>query len=155
MYGGVPAWIDQEDAHVTATIRQHGWLISYIHDCENPDAPAFAYTVGLFGLHHPELLLFDVDPDTASLVLNALGGRIRRGGDLVPGRVVTVRGWSHRIVPEEVPNPDEIVFEANRFYQRAVAVLQLTYDDRCGRFPWEPGYDSPHIQPRPGGFAAF
>jgi Domain of unknown function (DUF4262) len=48
--------------------------------------------------------------------------------------------------------------EANRFYLRpdeaSVPVLQLTYDDRPGRFPWEPGYAVPDMQPRPGTFRA-
>jgi hypothetical protein len=147
--------MDQDDAHVAHTIRQHGWLVSYIYDCENPDAPTFAYTVGLFGLHHPELLIFDVDPDTATLVLNVLGDRVRSGRDLVPGRLLTIKGWAHRIVPEELPNPDDILFEANRFYGRPVPALQLTYDDRKGRFPWHPRHDSSHAQPRPGSFTAY
>jgi hypothetical protein len=33
-------------------------------------------------------------------------------------------------------------------------VLQLTYDDLQGRFPWEPGYAAPYLQPRPGTFGA-
>jgi hypothetical protein len=67
--------------------------------------------------------------------------------------------WSHRVTVEEVPNPGEIVFGANRFYQRpdeaSVPVLQLTYDDLGGRFPWQDGYANPDwIQPRPGEFRA-
>jgi len=34
-------------------------------------------------------------------------------------------------------------------------LLQLSYDDRKGRFPWHPNYDSPHVQPRPGTFRAY
>ena len=41
-----------------------------------------------------------------------------------------------------MPNPGEIVLGANRHYDRppfmSVPVLQLSYDDRSGRFPWEP-----------------
>ena len=63
-----------------------------------------------------------------------------------------------RIVPEEVPNPGDIVLWANDFYQRpaghSVPVLQLTYDDSQGLFPWDEGYATPELQPRPGSFAA-
>jgi hypothetical protein len=66
--------------------------------------------------------------------------------------------WPHQISPEPVPNPGEIVFEANRYYQRpadvSVSVLQLSYDDTEGRFPWEKGYAAPEMQPRPGTFKA-
>ena len=63
------AWIDQEDARLAATVRRHGWMIRYIGgdecsrpgcDCPKSDGPPFAYTVGLFGLAHPELLIFFV-----------------------------------------------------------------------------------------------
>jgi hypothetical protein len=61
-------------------------------------------------------------------------------------------------VVEEVPNPGEIVFTANRHYQRppefSVSVFQLSYDDTSGRFPWEPDYAAPEMQPRPGTFRA-
>ncbi len=73
----------------------------------------------------------------------------------MPGQLVTFDRWPHRIVCEEVPNPGEIVFAANRHYQRpseaSVPVLQLTYDDKNGRFPWDAGYaNAPEIQSRPG-----
>ena len=42
------------------------------------EGPAFAYTVGLFGLGHPELLIFGVYPEDALAVLNDLH---RRGMD--------------------------------------------------------------------------
>ncbi|GEP46529.1 hypothetical protein FVP74_05180 [Microbacterium saccharophilum] len=53
----------------------------------------------------------------------------------------------------------QYAFAANRFDQRpdefSVPLLQLTYDDRDGRFPDEDGYaDASWIQPRPGEFSA-
>lgn len=150
------AWLDQEDAHTAAVIRRHGWYINYVFGDE--DTPPFAYTVGLFGLHHPELLIFGVSPETAAGVINTLGDRIRAGEDLLPGVVITFDEWAHRVIPEPVPNPGEIVFAANRYYERpaehSVPVLQLSYDDKAGRFPWEPGYAAPAMQPRPGTFRA-
>lgn len=142
------AWLDQEDARVAACIREHGVYIQFIGGgCGSPccagadddDGPDFAYTVGLFGLGHPELLIFGAGPHTAAAVLNELTDRVRGGADLVPGEMITFAQWPHRIVPESVPNPGEIVFTANRHYQRpdefSVPVLQLSYDDHLGRFP--------------------
>lgn len=162
------AWLDQEDARITSVIRQHGWAIEYIGGgcCAAPgcdggadDGPPFAYTVGLFGLGHPELLVFGLEPDPTARLLNALGNRIRNDDTMVPGQMITfAEKWSHRVIPEEVPNPGEIVFTANRFYQRpaefSVPVLQLSYDDSSGRFPWEDGNSDPGLQPRPGTFRA-
>ncbi|MEE8407359.1 MAG: DUF4262 domain-containing protein [Acidimicrobiia bacterium] len=161
------AWLDQEDANVAEKIRRYGWFIQYVGgsscsrpecECSQSDDPAFAYTVGLFGLAHPELLIFGVGPNTAAGVINTLGSRVRDGEALLPGQLVTFDEWPHQIIPEPVPNPGEIVFEANRYYQRpadvSVPVLQLSYDDTEGRFPWEEGYAAPEMQPRPGTFKA-
>jgi Domain of unknown function (DUF4262) len=161
------AWRDQHDAKVTADIRRHGWHITYVGggscgcpECEggSSDQPPFAYTVGLFGLGHPELLIFGVGPTLAANILNGLGTEILSGAPIMPGQLLGFEEWAHRVVPEEVPNPGDIVFEANRFYRRppdhSVPVLQLTYDDDEGRFPWDDGYASPGQQPRPGTFSA-
>lgn len=168
MDAATQAWLDQEDARVADVIRRHGWYIQYVGGgmCSRPgcdggddEGPAFAYTVGLFGLGHPELLIFGVYPEDALAVLNDLGEQVMAGANLLPGQLLTFDQWPHRVVPEEVPNPGDIVFTANRFYQRpdeaSVPVLQLSYDDDAGRFPWEEGYSEPERQPRPGTFSAW
>jgi hypothetical protein len=120
--------------------------------------PAFAYTIGLFGLRHPELLVFGLPTSTTAHVLNSVGDRIAAGDSLVPGQMIELEGWDRRIVAEAVPNPGDILLGANRYYDRpshaSVPALQLTYQDAAGRFPWDEGWASPHLQPRPGDFAA-
>lgn len=161
------AWHDQDEAHTVAVVRRHGWMIQYVGGgtCSRPgcdgghsSGPPFAYTIGLWGLAHPELLIFGVSPETAVGVLNDLGERIRTGETLLPGQLVEFDEWPHRIIPETVPNPGDIVFSANRFYRRpdelSVPVLQLSYDDIGGGFPSEAGYSDPEMQPRPGTFRA-
>ncbi|MGH8952310.1 MAG: DUF4262 domain-containing protein [Acidimicrobiia bacterium] len=168
MEASTQAWIDQQEAHLKTMIRRHGWFIQYIGgggcsrpgcECENsPDQPPFAYTTGLFGMGHPELLIFGVTPEIAVGVLNTVGEQIRQGADLLPGQMLTFEEWPHRIIPEVVPNPGDIVLLSNDFYgrtsERSVPVLQLSYDDIEGRFPWEDGYAAPDMQPRPGTFTA-
>lgn len=167
MSANIEAWLDQEDARIASVIRRHGWAIEYIGggccsfpgcDGGEPDEAPFAYTVGLFGLAHPELLVFGLDMDTTSNVLNGFGDQVMADVSLVPGQPLEVPGWTHKVIPEEVPNPGEIVFSANRFYQRpaefSVPVLQLSYDDDAGRFPWERDFAHPERQPRPGTFRA-
>jgi Domain of unknown function (DUF4262) len=107
--------------------------------CDGGDltGPPFGCTVGLFGLGHPELLIIGAPKDTTFGVLDDLGNRIRSGQDLVPGQLLTFEKWPQRIDVEAVPNPGEIVFAANRHYQRpdeaSVPVYQLSYDDRAGQ----------------------
>lgn len=162
------AFVDQHDAQIVDVIRRYGWFIQYVgpgvayapgcqRGAESAEPP-FAYTVGLFGLGHPELLVLGISPRDTAAILNDLGVRIKAGATLLPGELVTFDQWPHRIIPETVPNPGEIVLESNRFYHRpdqhSVPVLQLSYDDIEGRFPWEDGYAAPWAQPRPGTFKA-
>ena len=153
------SWLDQEDARTASTIRRYGWAIEYVMGEPEEHRCSIAYTVGLFGLGHPELVVLGVDPHTAAGLLNDVGNRIRNGRDLVPGELLAFDDWPHRVTVEGVPNPAEILFAANRWAQRpdeaSVPAFQLTYDDLAGRFPWETGYANENwIQPRPGAYRA-
>ena len=120
--------------------------------------PPFAYTVGLFGLNHPELVTVGLSIETSAGVLNQVARRVMDGQNLIPGTLLSFEEWPHSMVPEVLPNPGEILFTANRFYRRpeeaSVPALQLSYDDKAGRFPWEEGYAAPDRQPRPGRWSA-
>ncbi|GAA1831948.1 DUF4262 domain-containing protein [Luedemannella flava] len=149
------------DARVTAVVRRYGWFVQYVLGdtcssttcgCSRTGVPAYAYSIGLFGLGHPELVVFGLPPDTAGGVINALGRRVRAGGILIPGEVLTFDEWAHRVRPEALPDAGELALGAHRYYRREVPLLQLSYDDRAGRFPWEPDHAAPHLQPRPGTF---
>ena len=153
------SWLDQEDSRTKTTVRRHGWAIEYVMGEPAERQCSIAYTIGLFGLGHPELVVVGVDPATAHGLLNDVGSRVRNGHDLVPGELLAFDDWPHRITVEVVPNPAQILFAANRWAQRpdeaSVPAFQLTYDDRGGRFPWDPGYaNEDWIQPRPGAYRA-
>lgn len=153
------AWLDQEDEHVAQIIRKHGWFIQFVSGETIEPPPTFAYTVGLFGLGHPELVVTGVSFETASWLLNHLGSRIRAGENLLPGSLLSFGDSPRRVLVEKLPNPGEILLSANRHYQRpaeaSVPAYQVTYDDKQGRFPSDPGFaDEPDLQPRPGTWRA-
>lgn len=153
------AWLDQHAQLIAEHIRLHGVHISYVIGEAQSRRTSIAYTVGLFGIGHPELLAVGLEPDDAMSLLNHVAARVRGGGQLVVGELLSFDRWAHRVVVEQSPNPGEIVFTANSHYRRpdvaSVEVYQLTYDDLAGRFPWEDGYAVPAwIQPRPGTFRA-
>lgn len=146
------AWLDQADATMTQIVRRHGWAVQAVsgHGTE----PSFAYTVGLFGLNHPELIVFGLDYSSATGLLNYLGARVHDGGEILPGEVIPWEGTDTRVRVDQLPNPAQLLFAANRYYKRpdeaSVPALQLTWDVR-GAFPGEPGYSEPvWLQPRPG-----
>ncbi|PFG30181.1 DUF4262 domain-containing protein [Paramicrobacterium agarici] len=146
------AWLDQEDRHVALTIRKYGCLVQYVSTPAK--TPSFGYTVGLFGLGHPELIVFGMTRNAAAYTLNWFFDRIRDGEDLMPGQVLRPDDKAPRFLVEKFPNPAEYLFSANRHYDRpdflSVPAYQLTWDDN-GAFPGEDGYTKPAwLQPRPG-----
>lgn len=150
------AWLDQEDAHLAVTIRAHRWAVQYVWDGDEPAEPPFGYTVGLFGLGHPELAVVGMSAANTHGVLNEAAEMVAAGRNLVPGELLAWEVWPGlRIVVEELPNPGEIVLGANRFYERpaefSVRAFQLTWAHPGHVFPWEDGEScGPAVQPRPG-----
>jgi hypothetical protein len=152
------AWLDQEDSRLAETIRTYRVAVQYVMRGEESDQPPFGYTVGLFGVGHPELVVVGVDSGNACAMLNAAADLVLDGRDLVPGELVEFDG-GRRLVVETLPNPDEVLFSANRFYRRpdefSVPGYQLAWTHADGSFPWEPGYPCPpDCQPRPGTWRA-
>lgn len=150
------AWLDQEDRYVTETIRKHGCYLQYVAG-EGTD-PSFAYTVGLFGIGHPELIVFSMGMSGAATTLNHFFDQVREGNDLTPGQVLSPDGANVKFWVEDFPEPGATLFAANRHYQRpreaSVPAYQLTWS-ADGFFPGEPGYPlDPAVQPRPGTFRA-
>lgn len=146
------AWSEHVDRRVTELIRRHGFFIQAVHG--DVDNPPFAYTVGLFGIGHPELIVFGLDHGSAGRTLNWFFAHIRGGEDLTPGQVVQAPNGGPRFLVEAFPDPGAALCAANRHYQRtraeSVPAYQLTWDVG-GAFPWDPGYPYPQaLQPRPG-----
>ena len=152
------AWLDQEDSRLAQTIRAHRIAVQYVMRGEEADEPPFGYTVGLFGVGHPELVVVGVDRDTACAMLNTVAGLVLAGRDLVPGELL-VLDRDRRLAVETLPNPADVLFSANRSYQRpdefSVPAYQLTWPHDGDVFPWDPGYPCPReCQPRPGTWRA-
>jgi hypothetical protein len=153
------AWLDQEDERLAQVIRIHRFAVQYVHPGAEPGEPGFGYTVGLFGLGHPELVVVGLDHERAHAVLTRMTRLVLGGRNLVPGETFADDDGRDVLVVEALPNPGDILFTANRFYQRpdefSVPALQLTWSDDRGAFPWDPGFGSDvDRQPRPGTWRA-
>ncbi|MDK3258242.1 DUF4262 domain-containing protein [Blastococcus capsensis] len=154
------AWLDQEDSRLAQTIRAYRVAVQYVMRGEESDEPPFGYTVGLFGVGHPELVVVGVGHETACGMLNTVAGLVLDGRDLLPGEVIGQDDHRGRMLTVELlPNAAEVLFSANRFYQRpdefSVPAYQLTWAHTGGLFPWDAGYPCPpECQPRPGTWRA-
>ena len=149
------AWLDQEDARLAQVIRRHRFAVQYVWSGDRPDEPGFGYTVGLFGLGHPELVVVGLDHRLSHGLLNKIAQLVVDGRNLVPGEVMTDDAGQDILSVEVLPNPGEVLFSANRFYERpdeySVPAFQLTWADPAGRFPWDPECEAGAArQPRPG-----
>ena len=153
------AWLDQEDTRLAQTVRSHRVAVQYVLRGQGSDEPPFAYTVGLFGVGHPELVAVGLDHETACGLLDKVADMVFEGRDLVPGEVITDDDGVDVLTVEVLPNPAEVLFSANRFYRRpdefSVPAYQLTWALEGGVFPWDPRYPcEPECQPRPGTWRA-
>lgn len=153
--GDVEGYRQQQLARMEESIRRFGVSLQFVLAEPDRRSPAFGYTIGLTEVDHPELLLFCGDPPSAAAVLNDLADQVIHGRCLTPGELVESGTWRHRMLVEEVPNPEDIALAATRYYRRPVRLLQLTADCVHGLLPGEDGYCRPAWrQPRPGEFSA-
>ena len=133
------AWLDQEDARLVQMIRAHRWAVQYVGSGDDPGEPSFGYTIGLFGLGHPELVVVGTGCDSTHGMLNRVASMVADGRDLVVGEMLQWPDWAGRLVVEHLPNPGEVVLGANRFYERpaeySVPAYQLTWNHADGLFP--------------------
>lgn len=178
------AYFDQFRAQTTVAIRRWGCMVQYVSneiECSccaaegldraarrarrgdrrrgGPPMPPFAYTIGLHGVGHPELLVFGLGFEPAKVLLTRLAHEVRdHGVQLVEGEVIARdRALDRPLLVEGLPNPGEILVQANSYYRRpsegSVDALQLSWCDPLGRWPGDPACLAPAAtQPRPGTF---
>lgn len=128
-------------------IGRFGWAVVHVlpGDDDPPGTVPFAYTVGLTGYGFPELTIAGLPTEIGHVLLNEVAGRVRDEG-LLLGHGQRLRGLIDgqpvRIVAGD---PTEVLFPGAalmRYGDDRVSLLQITWPDPGGRFPWESGYDA-------------
>ncbi len=137
---------------VRAFIDKGEWLVVSVEEW-----PWLTYTVGLWSQGHPELCIFGLEPVQGQRLLNAVGEQVVAGHRIDDEDQVLL--CEYPLVAFRIPNPGQVVLQANRFYRRnernSVPALQLVYPDLHGVWPWEPDcHLFPGSQPMPGEFDA-
>ncbi|MEO8519339.1 MAG: DUF4262 domain-containing protein [Dermatophilaceae bacterium] len=121
------------------------------------DTPAFAYTVGLAKLDHPELIVFGLSPESAQSVLNSMGLQVvAKTRHWEPGRTDDVFDEDVPALLLEVRDSADYLLAANSMFaipgQGPLPALQVLYPDAAGLWPWQEGSmvaDAPVLGPVP------
>lgn len=129
-------------------VRQHGVAIQFVGAGEAKSS--FGYTVGLFLVSHPELILFGLPSDLTKRLLNDLAFSVLRGGmGYAEGDRVhqLLQGYAVRLGP--VSDPDQhlgVAFATARLRglpATDVRALQVHLPDPSGSFMGDEGFTGP------------
>lgn len=132
---------------IADNIERVGWHVTAVFPTDDGNLKFyFAYTVGLWTIGHPELIVFGLQPETAHAIFATAYERISQGnhfhdGDLVTDLVQNGFPIYFRTVPND--DPDYPLGTATDYYgHRNYKVLQLVLSDTQKRLPWEPNYET-------------
>ncbi len=131
--------LDASDLRLMADVAQSGFHVVQV--AADADAPAHAYTVGLFrSWDHPEAAVFGLPPEVLAAAAARRAERIRTGErfehgdvaeDILEDRAVAFR----RIVPRHYTAflPQAVWYHGGARFP----ALQAVWADPEGRFPWD------------------
>ena len=141
-----------EDDEIERSVQTHGWHAVNISDHE----PPFVYTIGLMP-HHPELIIFGLDPETANGILNVIVHETKQGRSF--DKSVTyenvLESGNIAIRPVHVTQHPLFLGYAMAYCRRlgrpgSLKAMQVFWPDTNGKFPFDAGceLDVYHSQPR-------
>lgn len=144
-YGCVP--LEAFYRGVRADIDDIGWSVVAVYG--SPEAPPWAYTVGLLeGFDHPELTVIGLEPHDAHGLLNHFGFSVRDGERLVAdletrheihGRVVKLAPVHRSHWKGSRFNQWHGFYEEEGWGPPDPVAIQVLWAAAAGRFPGDPG----------------
>jgi hypothetical protein len=128
---------------VREKVDEHGWFVMQVMAGEEPDEPAFAYTIGLHSSYgHPELIIVGLRIDLMLALLNVCGNRIKAGERLPVDepfdRVLDGYPVCLRTVFTAESRREHVGYATWFHGGDDFRLLQLVWPDKQGRFPGEP-----------------
>jgi Domain of unknown function (DUF4262) len=132
--------------HQDDLIARYGWAVTAVLPTPTDPCTPFAYTVGLTERAQPELVIAGLDPLIAQALLNDLAQRvIDHSAQLTHGQRLTdlIAGYDAALVDGPITQDLYPGTAIGRYGADRVALRQIVWPDRDGRFPWDPGYAYP------------
>jgi Domain of unknown function (DUF4262)/Domain of unknown function (DUF4265) len=133
---------------VFTSVERYGWHLQMV--VGDPLHPPWTYTIGLFtSFGHPELAMFGIGGNQATLLLNLMAERVQRGDRFVPGATDDGVLTEHQVRIAAVrPEWYAPYFGmAIDWYLDEFPILQVVLPDRHGRFPDDPASEFHRTQP--------
>ncbi len=130
------------------------------HNCHlmgvYPDAPStepsFVYSIGLwYNFQHPEIICLGLSPQVGGLLINSYAARVAAGevvpvGEAISGELADDYLLQFRQCGE-IAQRDYTCWASWFNGTRQYPVLQLIWQDKAHRWPWEPGFHPAAAQP--------
>jgi hypothetical protein len=134
---------------VRGLIAEHGVAIQGVFPAEDDPGVCFAYTVGLTGRHHPELMITGNVPfEVSQGILNdvardVIAGTLRVApGDRLGGYLEGDLPPLVAAGPVAAHGDVGRIGIARRIYGPVARAVQLVWPDRAGLYPWDLDYDA-------------
>lgn len=131
---------DDYERKLLDDVRDHGWHLLMVEADAN--CPGFVYSVGLYQtLHHPEVILFGLNPTKMmGVIINDIGRLIREGrrfeNECESDELLEGYSCTFRTVPVAV-YPDYLGFAMWYYRPASFPAVQCFWPDRNGRYPWQ------------------
>jgi len=142
-YSGLSA----PDIKVLEDIRKHSWHVIGVFPSQGEAGPGWAFSIGLFhSFAHPEVVVFGLDFNNCTKIVNEIGLQIRRGKRFhARQEYAEILNDPYRCSFRDVQRQHYRTYlgYALWFYQSdPFPVAQCFWPDKAGNLPWEAGCNS-------------
>jgi hypothetical protein len=142
-------------AQITTNIAKYGFQMVGVFGTPDDPGPSFTYTIGLEPKYGFELIIFGLPHDFAAHVIHDMVNALKSGQtietDVKDDRWFAMLGEDGEkinakcLFKECDSRARGYVYQADRYYERDVRVLQIVITDKHGKFPGEDGYDEEYM----------
>ena len=131
---------DEYEEKAIADIQNHGVHVLNVFDPEGRE-PKFNYSVGLWHSYaHPEILIFGLDADTSTQLLNDIAEKCRNNDPAAENGMISseyVRNFDVQFIDVPKAHYKDHFGWARWLYQgNDFPVLQMVFPDKHGNWPW-------------------
>lgn len=134
-------YLDAADRKFISDVDEFGWHVTNVLQRKGETRPNWSFSCGLqYTFAHPEVIIFGLDPDTSTAIINEIGDQIKRGMLFSQGReyldIFAKCGCRFQHV-EKQHYPDYVGMALWFYEEDPFTLLQCCWPDRGGFYPWD------------------